>query len=111
LSLFSIAYGVIAGVGSYILLNGIPLAIRKLSGDRIFPANYDAKEPWIIPPGGIVPIWIQKLTGRYVDPRFEVEMEQRHELEMQRHDVVSMDTVSQDHIPRHDSSDYAKGRL
>jgi len=89
---FSIAYGVIAGVASYILLNGIPLAIRKLTGDRIVPANLDAKEPWIVPPGGIVPIWIQKLTGRYVDPRIEYEME--------HHDAMSVATDSQDHIKR-----------
>jgi len=107
---FNIAYGVIAGVASYILLNGIPLIIRRLSGGRIVPANYDAKEPWIIPPGGIVPVWIQKLTGRYVDPRHEIEMEQQHELEMHhRQDVVSMETVSQDHtMPKYDSTVYIK---
>jgi len=107
---FNIAYGVIAGVGSYIILNGIPLAIRKLSGDRIIPANIDAKEPWIIPPGGIIPVWVQKLTGHYVDPSIELEMEQQREIEMhQHHDVVSMETVSQDHtIPKHHSSEIEK---
>jgi AGZA family xanthine/uracil permease-like MFS transporter len=98
----SIAYGVIAGVASYILLNGIPLAIRKLTGDRIVPANLDAKEPWVIPPGGIVPVWVQKLTGRYVDPRIELEMEQRH-------DAMSMETTSQGHtMPKHAGSEHEK---
>jgi adenine/guanine/hypoxanthine permease len=55
---FSIAYGVIVGVLSYVILNGIPLALRKLSGDRIVPPNFDASEPWVVPPGGIVPIWM-----------------------------------------------------
>lgn len=54
----SIAYGVIAGILSYILLNGIPWAIRKLSGKRISPPNYDSSEPWVIPPGGIMPFWL-----------------------------------------------------
>jgi len=110
---FNIAYGVIAGVGSYIILNAIPLAIRKLSGDRIVPANIDAKEPWIIPPGGIVPVWIQKLTGRYVDPSIELEMEQQREIEIhQHHDVISMETISQDHITaKHHSSEIEKGRF
>ena len=49
--------------------------------------SIDAAEPWIIPPGGIVPIWIQKLTGRYVDPRIEAELD---------HDAISMET----HVPR-----------
>lgn len=88
------------------MLNGIPLAIRKLSGDRIVPANIDAKEPWIIPPGGIIPVWIKKLTGRYVDP--SIEDVQQGEIEMhQHHDVVSMETVSEDRtIPKHHSSEF-----
>lgn len=48
----------------------------------------EAAEPWVIPPGGIVPVWFQKLTGRYVDPRLE---EEHH------HDAISMETTSQDH--------------
>lgn len=71
----SIAYGVIAGVLSYILLNGIPYILRKLTSDRIIPPNFDAAEPWVIPPGGIIPVWFQKLTGRYVDPATEMHME------------------------------------
>jgi adenine/guanine/hypoxanthine permease len=63
-----------------------------LTGDRIVPANLDAKEPWVVPPGGIIPIWIQKLTGRYVDPCIEYEME--------NHDAMSVATDSHDHIKR-----------
>lgn len=55
---YSIAYGVIAGVFSYIILNGIPLLIRKASGGRIVPANYDMSEPWSLPPGSILPPWM-----------------------------------------------------
>ena len=54
----SIAYGVIAGIISYVLINGIAWALRKVSGDRIVPPNYDSAEPWVIPPGGIVPAWM-----------------------------------------------------
>ena len=57
-SLFSIAYGVIAGIMSYILLNGIPLIIKKLSGGRIVPSEYDLAEEWVIPPGGLTPAWV-----------------------------------------------------
>jgi AGZA family xanthine/uracil permease-like MFS transporter len=88
---YNIAYGVIAGVASFILINGTAWALRKLTGGRIVPPSIDAAEPWIIPPGGIVPIWIQKLTGRYVDPRIEAELD---------HDAISMETTSQDHALR-----------
>jgi xanthine/uracil/vitamin C permease (AzgA family) len=54
----SIAYGVIAGILSYVLLNGIAFTLRKVSRGRITPANIDASEEWVIPPGGIVPLWM-----------------------------------------------------
>jgi len=60
---YNIAYGVIAGILSYILLNGIPLLIRKATGGRLVPADYDRSEVWVIPPGGILPPWLTKLLG------------------------------------------------
>lgn len=65
---YNIAYGVIAGVISFILINGIAWALRKVSGDRIMPPNYDEAETWVIPPGGIVPVWMLKLAGKYQPP-------------------------------------------
>jgi AGZA family xanthine/uracil permease-like MFS transporter len=53
----SIAYGVIAGVLCYLLLNGIPFILRKISRDRLLPMDYEVKE-WAISPGDIVPIWV-----------------------------------------------------
>jgi len=61
---YNIAYGVIAGVLSYIILNGTPLLLKKLSGGRIVPPNYADAEEWVIPPGGILPYWIRKVLGR-----------------------------------------------
>ncbi|KAI9438923.1 xanthine/uracil permease [Lactarius indigo] len=60
---FNIAYGVIAGITSYILLNGLPWVLRKVSRDRIVPSNYGNAEPWIVPPGGIVPVWMRYVHG------------------------------------------------
>ncbi|PPQ66694.1 hypothetical protein CVT26_009554 [Gymnopilus dilepis] len=60
---YNIAYGVIAGIISYILLNGIPLAIRRATGGRLVPADYDRSEAWVIPPGGILPPWVAKIFG------------------------------------------------
>ncbi|KAI6012211.1 permease family-domain-containing protein [Pisolithus marmoratus] len=55
---YNIAYGVITGVCSYIIINGSVWIIRRASNDRFLPPNYDASEPWVIPPGGVVPGWV-----------------------------------------------------
>ena len=57
----SIAYGVIAGLGCYIVLNTIPWAFGKVSGGRWLPPTIEAAEVWVIPPGGIVPPWMYVL--------------------------------------------------
>jgi AGZA family xanthine/uracil permease-like MFS transporter len=54
----SLAYGVIAGVMCYILLNGIPLALKKISGGHIAPHDFESAEEWVIPPGGLTPPWM-----------------------------------------------------
>lgn len=44
---------------SYVLINGIPLILRKISKGRIIPPNYyEDSEEWIIPPGSILPNWM-----------------------------------------------------
>jgi len=65
---YNIAYGVIAGILSYVLLNGIPWVFRKVSGDRIVPPEYGQAEQWVIPPGGIVPTWMKYVHG-YITSR------------------------------------------
>jgi len=60
---YNIAYGVIAGVLSYLLLNGIPLVIKQISGGRLLPSGYEDSEKWTVPPGGIVPAWMRKIAG------------------------------------------------
>ncbi|KAH8986804.1 permease family-domain-containing protein [Lactarius hatsudake] len=60
---YNIAYGVIAGILSYVLLNGLPWILRKVSSDRIVPPNYGQAEQWVIPPGGVVPVWMKHVHG------------------------------------------------
>ena len=55
---YNIAYGVIAGICSYIVINGIPWLIMKATGNRIVPPNYENSEEWVIPPGSIFPGWM-----------------------------------------------------
>jgi adenine/guanine/hypoxanthine permease len=79
---FNIAYGVIAGILSYLFLNGIPWIITKLSDGRIQPRNLENSEEWVIPPGGIVPFWIQRLVGRSSSPDDGIGPGPLHSIEM-----------------------------
>ncbi|KDR72982.1 hypothetical protein GALMADRAFT_142684 [Galerina marginata CBS 339.88] len=89
---YNIAYGVIAGVLSYVLLNGIPLLIKKVSGGRIVPHDYDRAEEWVIPPGGILPPWISKLRGRNAP-------EGEGEDVLEKHDSASGSSVNEKESP------------
>ncbi|KAJ7668410.1 permease family-domain-containing protein [Mycena polygramma] len=65
---YNIAYGVIAGIISYLGLNGIPWMISRLTGGRVVPPNIEMSEEWVVPPGGILPYWLRKLTGTIPEP-------------------------------------------
>jgi len=89
---YNIAYGLIAGLLTYISINFIPWALRKLSNDRIVPPNYDASEEWTVPPGSIFPSWMLRLTGRSPPKEEGLVLEERYDRN------PSMDTASQDHV-------------
>ncbi|KAF9902785.1 hypothetical protein EC991_004557 [Linnemannia zychae] len=86
---YSIAYGLIAGVGSYAAINGIVWILEVVSGGRIAPEDKDLKEPWITEGftwGNVLPGWVQKLYCKargeiYVDPLDVIEEEERLERE------------------------------
>lgn len=59
---YSIAYGLIAGVMSYIIINSTVGVLRFVSRGRIVPPNHDEKEPWTWRiPGGFFPPWLVRL--------------------------------------------------
>ncbi|ODH13681.1 hypothetical protein ACO22_07013 [Paracoccidioides brasiliensis] len=59
---YSIAYGLIGGIMSYLLLNTVAWVIEKASGGRIVPHNKNLKEPWTWRiSGGLLPGWIVRL--------------------------------------------------
>ncbi|KMU85132.1 purine transporter [Coccidioides immitis H538.4] len=59
---YSIAYGLIAGILTYALLNTITWVLEKSSGGRLVPENKTFKEPWTYKiPGGILPGWLVRL--------------------------------------------------
>ncbi|KAJ6442293.1 nucleoside transporter [Purpureocillium lavendulum] len=59
---YSIADGLIGGICSYILINTVVWAIKRISGGRIVPPNIEDKEMWTWRiPGGFFPPWIVRL--------------------------------------------------
>jgi AGZA family xanthine/uracil permease-like MFS transporter len=60
---YSIAYGLIAGILSYTLINTLFYNVEKASGGRIVPPNKEEKDPWTWRiPGGIVPPWMRRVA-------------------------------------------------
>ncbi|KAJ9191505.1 hypothetical protein DTO021D3_1986 [Paecilomyces variotii] len=60
---YSIAYGLISGIVTYVILNTFTWLVDKVSGGRITPANRHLKDPWTHKiPGGILPAWIVRLA-------------------------------------------------
>lgn len=58
---YSIAYGLIAGICSYLFINTLVWVIEKASGGRIVPPNKEEKEPWTWRlEGGFLPPWLQR---------------------------------------------------
>lgn len=56
---YSIAYGLIAGIISYMVLNTIVWIIEKASGGRIKPADKEYKDFWTYKiEGGLLPPWL-----------------------------------------------------
>ncbi|KAG0353144.1 permease family-domain-containing protein [Gamsiella multidivaricata] len=86
---YSIAYGLIAGIGSYAAINGFVYILELVSGGRIVPEDKDLKEPWVNESftwQNVLPGWMQKLICKargeiYVDPLDVIEEEERLERE------------------------------
>jgi xanthine/uracil/vitamin C permease (AzgA family) len=56
---YNIAYGVIASVITYILLNVVPWFFYKISKGRIAPPGWETdRVEYKRPPGGVIPLWM-----------------------------------------------------
>jgi AGZA family xanthine/uracil permease-like MFS transporter len=56
---YSIAYGLIAGIMTYIIINTIVWLVELASGGRIVPEDKKFKEPWTYKiQGGLIPAWV-----------------------------------------------------
>ena len=53
---YSIAYGVIAGLMTYVILNGLTYLVKLVSGGHIVPVDEDFREYWTCkPPSSFLP--------------------------------------------------------
>jgi len=60
---YSIAYGLIAGIITYIFINTVTWLIELATGGRIVPADKQYKEPWTYKiKGGLLPPWVVRLS-------------------------------------------------
>lgn len=60
---YSIAYGLIGGICTYIILNTTVWVIEKISGGRITPPEKEHKEFWSYKiPGGVLPPWLVRAS-------------------------------------------------
>ncbi|RUP51462.1 hypothetical protein BC936DRAFT_148066 [Jimgerdemannia flammicorona] len=73
---YSIAYGVIAGIVAYVLINGSALFIEKASFGRITHDNSKRETWWSGLAGvGIVPIWIKIVAAKAQGKEYKHEEE------------------------------------
>ncbi|KAJ7074652.1 permease family-domain-containing protein [Mycena amicta] len=106
---YNIAYGLIAGAGTYLLLNGVPWLLMKLSGDRLAPPNLHMREEWAVPQH-MTPYWMRKVLGRAnTEDDFEMEGRQASQVivgvpQRHGHDTHTQHTMSPEPEKRDDAS-------
>ncbi|KAJ2686491.1 hypothetical protein H4R19_006707, partial [Coemansia spiralis] len=66
---YSIGYGLIAGISTFVAINSFAFILHKISRGRIVPPNYDLRDDWagFVSRGGYrsnVPGWMQRLASR-----------------------------------------------
>lgn len=89
---YSIAYGLIAGILTYVLLNGLVWVIEFASGGRIVPFAKELKDPWTWRiPGGILPPYVVRLLSGKKDfwrPYPEDEAESIERMAAKEHSTI-----------------------
>ena len=67
---YSVAYGLIAGLFTYTIINGLIYVTKLISRGKIQPPDADNAEYWTYKPGGSVPPWfIRAAKGKVWDLR------------------------------------------
>ncbi|KAI8099317.1 permease family-domain-containing protein [Halteromyces radiatus] len=117
---YSIAYGVIGGIISYIIINGVVLLIDVLSRGRIQP-DYSAMENWWVGTfsRSFVPHWIRYIGGKvsgnpipWHEDEYEFEDDEQPEMEMAHEEhSIPEDATTRDTFPHPDFEAYDKQEL
>ena len=69
---YSIAYGLIAGIVSYMIINTTTWVLEVVSGGRIVVPDKEFKEPWTWKvKGGLLPAWVVRAGRGKKDFRHE----------------------------------------
>ncbi|KLO07302.1 hypothetical protein SCHPADRAFT_945397 [Schizopora paradoxa] len=117
---YNIAYGVIAGVGSYLLLNLVPAFIRKVTNGRIAPPLYILGEKWEVPPGGFLPVWMRNVargnmhiwedeSRNFRDSRMGTPSQKRSEMVPNLRDLApSTDSVAEISSEKHSRDEFVE---
>jgi adenine/guanine/hypoxanthine permease len=58
---YSIADGLIGGICSYLFINTVVWLIKAATRGKLVPPNYEEKEHWEHPKGGVAPVWAKRL--------------------------------------------------
>lgn len=72
---YSVAYGLIAGIMTYVALNSLLYLTKLLTRGHVVPADEDYREYWTVKPGGTIP-WFMRM---FADPRGFFKSEQDDE--------------------------------
>ena len=77
---YSIAYGLIAGIVTYIVMNTVAWIIGKVSGGKIMPPDKEKSDPWTYKvAGGLLPPWVTRAARGKRDFWKEDEMDRDEE--------------------------------
>jgi AGZA family xanthine/uracil permease-like MFS transporter len=114
-SRYSIAYGLITGIATYVILNGLAWIIFKLSSERVVPHDYDQADYWTPRSrDGILPGWLKRLAKGKRDFWREWNYDEEPEHNESRHDSYGQTVdwhgpgYSESEIPRTMTNDFTR---
>ncbi|RCI00977.1 hypothetical protein CU098_011556, partial [Rhizopus stolonifer] len=86
---YSIAYGVIGGILSYIIINGVVFLVDRISRGRVHP-DYSSRENWwtAVMSRSFVPIWIRYLIAKMRGQPFDWHQDDEYEFEQNHHEAT-----------------------
>jgi adenine/guanine/hypoxanthine permease len=100
---YSTAYGLIAGILSYTIINGVIYLLSLASRGRIEPEDYDNREYWTIRPNGKLPWFFtaaRALTNKLQGKEVSIDGG-RKSSSSSRNDFVGGEHEMKDHVVVH----------